>query len=62
MFLPDICSESILNAAKDLHADLIIMESHSRRWLENIIPRSVTEKVLQYTSVPLLIIRTKKHN
>jgi len=55
-------SESILNAANDLHADLIIMGSHSRRWLENIILGSVTEKVLHHTSVPLLIIPTKKHN
>jgi len=56
------CAESILKTAKDLHIDIIVMGSHSRRWLENIIMGSVTEKVLHHTSIPLLIIPTKKHN
>jgi nucleotide-binding universal stress UspA family protein len=54
------CAESILQTAKDLHADIIVMGSHSRRWLENIVMGSVTEKVLHHTSIPLLIIPTKK--
>ena len=55
-------AESILKAAKDLHADIIVMGSHSRKWLENIVMGSVTEKVLHHTSIPLFIIPTKKHN
>jgi nucleotide-binding universal stress UspA family protein len=55
-------AESILKAAKDLRIDIIVMGSHSRRWLENIVMGSVTEKVLRHTSVPLFIIPTKKHN
>ncbi len=55
-------AESILTAAKDLHADIIVMGSHSRKWLENIVMGSVTEKVLHHTSIPLFIIPTKKHN
>ena len=51
---------SILNSAKELHADLIIMGSHSRNWLENIVMGSVTEKVLHNTSIPLLIVPTKQ--
>jgi nucleotide-binding universal stress UspA family protein len=54
------CAESILKTAKDLHTDIIVMGSHGRRWLENIIMGSVTEKVLHHTSIPLLIIPTKK--
>ncbi len=53
-------SESILKAAKDSHADIIVMGSHSKKWLENIIMGSVTEKVLRLTSIPLFIIPTKK--
>jgi nucleotide-binding universal stress UspA family protein len=56
------CAESILKTAKDLHIDIIVMGSHSRRWLENIVMGSVTEKVLHHTSIPLFIIPTKKHN
>jgi nucleotide-binding universal stress UspA family protein len=53
-------AESILKAAKDMNADIIVMGSHSRKWLENIVMGSVTEKVLNHTSVPLFIIPTKK--
>jgi nucleotide-binding universal stress UspA family protein len=55
-------AESILKTAKDLHADIIVMGTHSRKWLENIVMGSVTEKVLNHTSIPLFIIPTKKHN
>jgi nucleotide-binding universal stress UspA family protein len=55
-------AESIIMTAKRLHADVIVMGSHSRKWLENIVMGSVTEKVLHHTSIPLFIIPTKKHN
>jgi len=53
-------AESILETAKELHADIIVIGSHSRKWLENIVMGSVTEKVLHNTSIPLLIVPTKK--
>ena len=53
-------AESILKTAKEVHADLIVMGSHSRKWLENIVMGSVTEEVLKHTSIPLFIIPTKK--
>jgi nucleotide-binding universal stress UspA family protein len=55
-------AESILKVAKDLHVDVIVMGSHSRKWLEKIVMGSVTEKVLNHTSIPLFIVPTKKHN
>ncbi|TFH50172.1 MAG: universal stress protein, partial [Bacteroidia bacterium] len=36
--------------------------SHSRKWLENIVMGSVSEKVLRSTSIPLFIIPTKKRD
>ncbi|RPH31867.1 MAG: universal stress protein [Bacteroidales bacterium] len=54
-------ADSILKTAKDQHVDLIVIGSHSRRWLENIIMGSVTEEVLRHTTIPLFIIPTKKH-
>lgn len=54
-------ADSILNTAKDLQADIIVMGSHSRKWLENIVMGSVTEKVLHHTPIPLFIIPTKKN-
>lgn len=55
-------AKSILTAAKDLHVDLIIMGSHSRKITSRIIMGSVTKRVLQKTIRPLLIIPTKKNN
>ncbi|MEP7320426.1 MAG: universal stress protein [Saprospiraceae bacterium] len=52
--------ESILEASKELNADIIVMGSHSRRWLENILIGSITEYVLHHSAVPLFIIPTKK--
>jgi nucleotide-binding universal stress UspA family protein len=54
-------AETILKAAKKMKADVIVLGSHSKKWLENIVMGSVTEKVLHHTTIPLLIIPTKKH-
>jgi len=54
-------SEAILKTSKDLHADVIVVGSHSRKWLENILIGSVAEEVLRHTHLPLFIIPTKKH-
>lgn len=53
-------AESILDAANEQKVKLIIMGSHSQKWLENIIMGSVAEKVLRLTTIPLCIIPTKK--
>jgi nucleotide-binding universal stress UspA family protein len=53
-------ADKILETAKDVNADIIVLGSHSQKWLENIVMGSVTEKVLHNTSVPLFIIPTKK--
>ena len=50
----------ILEVAKEIHAETIVMGSHSRRWLENILMGSITEYVLHRTAIPLFIIPTKK--
>ena len=53
-------AQCILKIAKDQHADIIVMGSHSRKWLEEIVMGSVTENVLHHTTLPLFIIPTKK--
>jgi len=55
-------AEAILKAAKEMHADIIAIGSHSRKWLENIIMGSVTEKVLHHTSIPMFIIPMREHH
>lgn len=53
-------ADSILVTAKEIDADIIVMGSHSRNWLNDILVGSVTEKVLHSSTVPLFIIPTKK--
>jgi len=53
-------ADSIIKTAKKLHTDMIIMGSHSQKWLENIVMGSVTEEVLRQSEIPLIIIPTKK--
>lgn len=53
-------ADSILKTAKEMHVDIIVMGSHSRKWLENIVIGSVARDVLNQTKIPLYIIPTKK--
>ena len=53
-------ADVIIKAAKEVHADIIVIGSHSQKWLEKIVMGSVTEKVLNQTTIPLFIIPTKK--
>ncbi|WP_379753417.1 universal stress protein [Flavobacterium myungsuense] len=53
-------AETILETANLYHADIIVIGSHSKKWLEKIVMGSTTEKVLHDTNIPLLIIPTKK--
>lgn len=55
-------ADVILKKGKKCNADVIVMGSHSRKWLENIVMGSITEQVLHRTTIPLYIIPTKKSN
>src|ERR1035437_5697183 len=44
-------ADAILATAKSVHADIIVLGSHSRKWLENIVMGSVTEEVLRRTTI-----------
>lgn len=55
-------ADSIVKTAKKLHADIIVLGSHSQKWLENIVIGSVTEEVLRQSTIPLFIIPTKKRS
>lgn len=53
-------ADNIIATAKEVHADIIVMGSHSRKWLEEILMGSVTEKVLRRTEIPLFIVPTRR--
>lgn len=53
--------ESILKAAKNLDADVIVMGSHSRNWIDSVLLGSVTKNVLSSATILLFIIPIKEH-
>ena len=53
-------AETILKTAEELQSDIIVIGSHSQKWLENILMGSVTENVMNHSSIPLFIVPTKK--
>jgi nucleotide-binding universal stress UspA family protein len=53
-------AETIIGIAKNINADIIALGSHGRRWLDEILMGSVSEKVLHQTTIPLFIVPTKK--
>lgn len=53
-------ADAILETADAIGANVLVLGSHSRRWLESVLMGSVTEKVLAHSKVPLYIIPTKQ--
>jgi nucleotide-binding universal stress UspA family protein len=53
-------ADKILESAKNTKADIIVIGTHSRKWLENILMGSVAEKVLKDSTIPLFIVPTRK--
>jgi nucleotide-binding universal stress UspA family protein len=55
-------ADTILEAAKEIFADIIVIGSHSQKWLENVLLGSITEKVIRNTPTPLLIVPIKSES
>lgn len=52
-------ASSIVNAARRLHADLIVLSTHGRTGLRHILMGGVAEKVVRYSPVPVLTIKPR---
>lgn len=55
-------ADSIIKTARQLNADIIVIGSRSRNWLEKVFIGSTAVKVLDHTPVPLLVIPVKEDN
>ena len=53
-------ADVILETAHLSRVDIIIIGSHSKKWLEKILVGSTTERILHDTNIPILIVPTKK--
>lgn len=49
--------EQIVHLAKDFNMDLIVMGSYGRRGADRILIGSVTERVIEYSPCPVIIIK-----
>jgi len=49
--------EAILEQARALECDLIVMASHGRRGLAGLLLGSETQKVLTHSDIPVLVVR-----
>jgi nucleotide-binding universal stress UspA family protein len=52
-----VIHDGILESAKALEADLIVMGSHGRHGFEKLLLGSTTQRVLSRTSLPVLVVR-----
>ncbi len=52
----------IINSAKELNCDLIIIATHGHTGIEHILFGSTAEKVVRKSPVPVLAVREKKVN
>jgi nucleotide-binding universal stress UspA family protein len=48
---------AIVDAVKNISADLIVMGSHGRRGLEKLMLGSVTQRILSLVHIPVLVVR-----
>ncbi|KAF1020777.1 MAG: putative universal stress protein [Paracidovorax wautersii] len=55
-----VVHEGILDTAKEIGADLIVMSSHGRQGLEKLLLGSEALRVLGRASVPVLVVRGPK--
>ncbi|WP_395044276.1 universal stress protein [Flavobacterium sp.] len=53
-------ADAILKTANEIKADVIVIGSHSKKWLETILLGSTTKEVLNQSNIPLFIVPTKK--
>jgi nucleotide-binding universal stress UspA family protein len=56
-----VVHEGIVDTANAIAADLIVMGSHGRTGIEKLLLGSVTQRVLQESRVPVLVVKGDLH-
>jgi nucleotide-binding universal stress UspA family protein len=41
---------------------LVVVGSHSHRWMEDVLLGNVTQKILRESLVPVLVVPSKRHS
>ncbi|PVA09525.1 universal stress protein UspA [Pelagivirga sediminicola] len=53
----DSAAEGIVDTARDLGCDLIVMASHGRRGVSRLLLGSQTSEVVSHSPIPVLVVR-----
>lgn len=52
-------ADTVIKYAKKIDADVIVMGTHGRRLLDELLMGSATEKALRHSDIPLFIVPTR---
>jgi len=52
-------AQTVLETAKEINADIIVLGTHGRNWLDSIIMGNDAKAILKRTSVPLFVVPIK---
>jgi nucleotide-binding universal stress UspA family protein len=55
-------ADTILKAIRKHDIDLVVVGSHSHRWMEDVLLGNVTQKILRESLVPVLVVPSKRHS
>ncbi len=55
-----VAAPEIVNYARDIHADLVVVGTHGRRGLAHVVLGSVAERVVQHATCPVLTVPFSK--
>jgi len=56
-----MASTEIVEAARELTADLIVISTHGRSGLKHVLLGSVAEQVVRHAPCPVLVVREREH-
>ncbi len=51
----------IVDAARQMHSDLILIGTHGRTGLKHVLLGSTTERVIRHAECPVLVVREREH-
>lgn len=55
-------ADAVLNSIRKNHIDLVVVGSHSQRWMEDVFMGNVTKEILRESMVPVLVVPARKRS
>ena len=55
-------ADFVISTAKEMDVDMIVMGSENTKWMEEMVMGRITNKDLQQTSIPILVVPKRKND